>query len=371
LQVGGVVIDERDKKKGSGGRVGNLEMFKTIVKSLKVLARSTPDDKYTLVTGLIQLGNVVAVTGDGTNDAPALKKADVGFAMGIAGTEVAKEAAGIILLDDNFKSIVTACKWGRNIYDSIRKFIQFQLTINIVALFMAFIGSVVVSASPLNSIQMLWVNLIMDTFAALALATEPPSEEVLNRMPYSRKEYIVTPMMWRNIIGQSIYQISIFSVMLFAGPRIFDVPDSSEMIEWQPEKGVHFTMIFHAFVFAQLTNEFNCRKLMRNENIFKGFFNNPLFFIIEIGTIIVQVALVQFGGAFIKCAPLTFNQHMYCVAIGLGSIFMGFIIRALPDAMFDSITLLKEKNLSLAQMDRSLVSSLRKRSTVRLHSTVN
>ena len=103
----------------------NLEVFKSIAKDLKVMARSTPEDKYILVTGLIQIGEVVAVTGDGTNDAPALKKADVGFAMGISGTEVAKEAAGIILLDDNFASIVTACKWGRNVYDSVRKFIQF------------------------------------------------------------------------------------------------------------------------------------------------------------------------------------------------------------------------------------------------------
>lgn len=126
------------------------------MKELKVLARSTPEDKYILVTGLKQIEEVVAVTGDGTNDAPALKKADIGFAMGITGSEVAKDAAGIILLDDNFASIVTAIKWGRNIYDSVRKFIQFQLTVNIVALFMSLLGAIALKKSPLNAIEMLW-----------------------------------------------------------------------------------------------------------------------------------------------------------------------------------------------------------------------
>lgn len=159
--------------------IGNKSAFRAVAKRLKVLARSTPEDKYMLVTGLKELQHVVAVTGDGTNDAPALKKADVGFAMGITGTEVAKEASDIILLDDNFASIVTAVKWGRNIFENVRKFLQFQLTVNIVAMFIVFLGGVVVSEPPLTSVQMLWVNLIMDTFAALALATEPPSDYLL------------------------------------------------------------------------------------------------------------------------------------------------------------------------------------------------
>lgn len=149
------------KLKDGSEVVKNLENFRKVQQQLKVLARSSPEDKYIMATGLKQLDHVVAMTGDGTNDAPALKKADIGFAMGITGTQVAKDAAGIILLDDNFTSIVTATKWGRNIIESIRKFLQFQLTVNAVALFIAFIGSVVMKQSPLTPIQMLWVNLIM------------------------------------------------------------------------------------------------------------------------------------------------------------------------------------------------------------------
>jgi Ca2+ transporting ATPase len=185
--------------------IGNKATFRMVKDKLKVLARSTPEDKYMLVTGLKELGSVVAVTGDGTNDAPALKKADVGFAMGITGTEVAKEASDIILLDDNFASIITAVKWGRNIYENVRKFLQFQLTVNVVAMFIVFLGGVALDDPPLTSVQMLWVNLIMDTCAALALATEPPSNYLLHRKPYSRTDLIVTPIMWRNIVGQAIF----------------------------------------------------------------------------------------------------------------------------------------------------------------------
>ena len=365
--VGGLVYEKEDGI--DVGKVQNLEMFKKIEKDLRVLARSTPDDKYLLVTGLKQLQNVVAVTGDGTNDAPALKKADVGFAMGISGTLVAKRAAGIILLDDNFKSIVTACKWGRNIYDSIRKFIQFQLTINIVALFMAFIGGAVIKESPLNAIQMLWVNLIMDTFASLALATEPPNESLLDRPPYGRTESIVTANMWRNIFGQGVFQIIVLSIILFKGPEIFGVVSSMNMGVWNVDKGVHYTIFFQTFVFMQVFNEVNCRKLKRNEfNVFKGFFNNWLFLVIEFFTVVVQVLIVQFGDGFIKTSPLSAEQHGICFAIGACSLIMGIVVKLIPEGVFNKIKLLKEVEVKGRNLDRSVTSMLKRKASSRLRS---
>lgn len=169
-----------------------MSEFRIIKEQLKVLARSSPEDKYILVTGIQDSEGVVAVTGDGTNDAPALTKSDVGFAMGITGTDVAKGASDIILLDDNFSSIIVALEYGRNVYDNVRKFLQFQLTVNYVAMFIVFLGAVVTKKSPLNAVQMLWVNLIMDTFAALALATEPPPIDILTRKPYNKSDPIIT-----------------------------------------------------------------------------------------------------------------------------------------------------------------------------------
>lgn len=357
-EVGG--LDEgRDENGKSYEKVKNEEKFVEIISQLRVLARSSPQDKYLLVTGLRNQGAVVAVTGDGTNDAPALKKADVGFAMGIAGTEVAREAADIILLDDNFSTIVTAIKWGRNIYSSVRKFLQFQLTVNIVAMFIAFIGGVVLGESPLTTVQLLWVNLIMDTFAALALATEPPKEELLEDKPHSRDDNIVTSVMWRNVIGQAIYQITVLCVLLFLGDKIFDIDKRDPGTKWTPENGVHFTIIFNTFVMMQVFNEINSRKIGAYEyNVFAGFFNNWLFIAVEIITIAVQITLVEIGGEAVKTSHLTPLQHGYCLAIGFGSIIMGFILKLIPRKLFAFE--ISEKPMSKEMSRKSLSKILRK-----------
>lgn len=288
---------KEDEKKEVTHRVGNLEMFTEIADRLRVLARSSPEDKFLLVTGLKQLENVVAVTGDGSNDAPALKKSDVGLAMNITGTGLAKDASDIILIDDNFASIITAIKWGRNIYDCIRKFLQFQLTVNVVALFMVFLGAVVIEQSPLTAIQMLWVNLIMDTLAALALATAKPDLAVLNKTPYKRDEYIVTPDMAVLICGTGLFQMAWLLVVLFLGSSMFGIDVSWGHEKWTEDNGRHFTIFFNVFVFLQVFNEINATKLLNSEfNVFRGILSNGLYVAIMIATVVIQILLVQFGG---------------------------------------------------------------------------
>ena len=180
--------------------------------------------------------------------------------MGIAGTQIAKDAADIILLDDNFASIVTAAKWGRNVYASIQKFLQFQLTVNISAVITALVGSFAYQQSPLAAIQLLWVNLLMDSLASLALASEPPVDSLLDRPPVNRTDYIITKRMMVNMVGQAAYQVAVTMVLLFAGPEILGIPHG-DTIEKQGGISVHYTIIFNAFVWMQLFNEINCRML--------------------------------------------------------------------------------------------------------------
>ena len=203
-------------------RVHDMESFKEIIKNLRVIARARAIDKYALVLGLRELDNVVAVTGDGTNDASALSKADVGFAMGKTGTDVARDAADIIILDDNFNSIVHAIKWGRNIFDNIRKFLQFQLSVNFSAVLLVFVSSCIGSESPITAIQMLWINLIMDSLGSLALSTEDPSNELLYRKPHSKREYIINYTMWKMIIFQSLVQFTLVLYLYLYAPSFIE-----------------------------------------------------------------------------------------------------------------------------------------------------
>ncbi|XP_051758193.1 plasma membrane calcium-transporting ATPase 3a isoform X6 [Ctenopharyngodon idella] len=310
------------------------ERIDKIWPKLRVLARSSPTDKHTLVKGIIdstvlEQRQVVAVTGDGTNDGPALKKADVGFAMGIAGTDVAKEASDIILTDDNFSSIVKAVMWGRNVYDSISKFLQFQLTVNVVAVIVAFTGACITQDSPLKAVQMLWVNLIMDTFASLALATEPPTESLLLRKPYGRNNPLISRTMMKNILGHAVYQLIIIFTLLFVGERIFDI-DSGRNAPLHSPPSEHYTIIFNTFVLMQLFNEINARKIHGERNVFDGIFSNPIFCSIVLGTFAIQVVIVQFGGKPFSCSPLNVEQWLWCLFVGMGELVWGQVIASVP-----------------------------------------
>jgi len=249
-----------------------------VVPRLQVLARSSPEDKKVLVETLRSLGEIVGVTGDGTNDGPALKTANVGFSMGIAGTEIAKEASDIILMDDNFASIVKAIMWGRCVNDAVRKFLQFQISTNITAVVITFVSAVSSNEeeSVLTAVQLLWINIIMDTFAALALATDPASISLLDRKPDTRGTRLFTVDMIKMILGQSIYQIIILLVFHFLGHGILGMDHS--------EHGnlVVTTLVFNVFVFAQIFNSVNCRRLDNRLNIFEGIFRNRYFIAITL-----------------------------------------------------------------------------------------
>ncbi|MCJ1401874.1 hypothetical protein MMC11_005091 [Xylographa trunciseda] len=315
--TGGIVMEGPQFRK-----LSKSQMNQTIPR-LQVLARSSPDDKRVLVKRLKELGETVAVTGDGTNDAPALKTADVGFSMGIAGTEVAKEASAIILMDDNFASIVKAIMWGRAVNDSVKKFLQFQVTVNITAVALTFISAVGSSSetSVLTAVQLLWVNLIMDTFAALALATDAPTPSILNRKPEPRSAPLITLTMWKMIVGQSIYQLVVTVVLYFAGSSILTHLGSGELQ----------TLIFNTFVWMQIFNQYNCRRIDNKFNIFEGILRNWFFIGIQVVIVGGQLLIIFVGGAAFAINPLGSRSWAISIILGVLSVPIAVLIRLIPD----------------------------------------
>ncbi|KAE8022637.1 hypothetical protein FH972_008420 [Carpinus fangiana] len=288
------------------------------VEKICVMARSSPFDKLLMVECLKQKGHVVAVTGDGTNDAPALKEADIGLSMGIQGTEVAKGSSDIVILDDNFASVATVLKWGRCVYNNIQKFIQFQLTVNVAALVINFVAAVSAGEVPLTAVQLLWVNLIMDTLGALALATEQPTPELMDKPPVGRTAPLITNIMWRNLLAQASYQIIVLLTLQFKGESIFGVTEK-----------VNDTLIFNTFVLCQVFNEFNARKLEK-KNVFKGIHRNRLFLGIILVTIVLQVIMVEFLKKFADTERLNWVQWGACIGMAALSWPIGWIVKWIP-----------------------------------------
>jgi Ca2+-transporting ATPase len=357
LTPGGVALEGTEFRKMSPAEVDE------VLPRLQVLARSSPTDKHVLVTRLNGLalpknqqeweaahpgekwgkqrdlllpgyqeewgatrprgGDVVGVTGDGTNDGPALRAADVGLSMGLSGTAVARAASSIVILDDNFSSIVKAVKWGRSVFDNIRRFLQFQLTVNVVALTVTLLSAVIGRDPPLNAVMMLWVNLIMDALGALALGTEPPSAQLLTRRPYKRDSSLVSLVMIRNILVQSCFQVLVLMYLLVLAPGDFGL---------QPESTEHITLVFNTFVFCQIFNELNARNIGSEMDVFRGVFKNTFFCAIIVFTCAMQYAMVEVGAIswLVKAVHLSPAMWYRSVLIGSLSLPVGGLMRVFP-----------------------------------------
>ena len=371
--------------------IKNIDNFKKITENLKVMARSQPLHKYALVLGLKALGSVVAVTGDGTNDAPALSKSDVGFAM-FAGTDIAKQASDIVIIDNNFSSIITAIIYGRNIYDNIRKFLQFQLTVNFCACLIVFICACIGNDTPLTPIQMLWVNLIMDSLGSLALATEPPYEELLQRTPTKRTESILNGKMWKHIIIQSCIQIAILLILYLVAPKFIREKDLIRLAEnyliyycygtlpgntdpkniiygtessWDNNirilktidneecggfsnrinlnlayqeyynsngASTHMTILFNVFVYYTLFNQINCRVIDDSFNIFVRMNKSLLFPLICFVEMALQAIIIEFGNEALHVVErgLTSNQWGFTLLFSCITFFISIIVKIIP-----------------------------------------
>jgi magnesium-transporting ATPase (P-type) len=268
--------------------------LKQVLPKLRVVARALPSDKSRLIKVSQEIGLVAGMTGDGVNDAPALKKADVGFSMG-SGTEIAKEASDIVILDDNFLSIAKAILYGRTIFKSIRKFIIFQVTVNLCAVVVSIVGPFLGVATPITVLQMLWINMVMDTLAGLAFSGEVPLEEYMNEPPKRRDTPIINPYMWNQILFTGIYTASLCLVFL-------KLPIFSQMFRGAEGKHYLMTAFFGLFIFASVFNSFNARTYRLN--LLAHIWKNKSFMVIISFVFVVQLLLIYFGGTLFRTTGL-------------------------------------------------------------------
>ncbi|KAJ5068059.1 calcium-transporting atpase [Anaeramoeba ignava] len=296
------------------------EERKSIAPKLQVVARSSPSVKLILVKTLQELGEVVAVTGDGTGDAPALQQADVGFSMGIAGTDVAKESSDIVLLDDNFNSIVNAIISGRSVHDNINKFVQFQLTSNLVGILLSFVFVIFKKESPFNIFQIFWANSVIGNIAAFTIGQDPATNDILKQKPYPKTDSLFPKQMIHNILAQTVYQLFVLFFILYFGQSFLHYDISI------PEQKLHlYTILFNSFVFCQLFNQINSRKIHDETKIFKGILQNTAFFISLILIVLIQLLVVNFGGKLFSTIPLSRSEWIISIAFSAFSIPFRYI----------------------------------------------
>lgn len=304
------------------------EKIQKCISEIKVLYRARPDNKLKLVKSLQKNNEVVAVSGDGVNDAPALNHADVGLAMGKSGTSIAKEASDIVLLDDSFTSITKAILWGRSLFQNIQRFLIFQLTINVAALGIALLGPFIGIKFPLTVMQMLWVNLIMDTFAALALATEQPNEKLMQKPPRHPDDFIIDRnMTWLVLGGGVVFIVIMLGFMLFYLNGM-ETPG----LEWRDqthEYKYRLTVFFNVFIFLQVWNMFNAKAFGTQKTVFATLFTNKAFLIVTAIIVIGQILMVQFGGALFRTIPLALNDWLKIIGYTSIVFWVGEIVRVI------------------------------------------
>ncbi|KAI9437975.1 Ca-transporting ATPase [Lactarius indigo] len=344
---GGIVME------GSHFRTLSPGVMKAIVPRLQVLAQSSPEDKRILVKTLKELGEVISLTGDGTNDGPALKTAHVGFSIGIAGVEVAKEASDMIqvLMGDNLSSIVKAIMWGRCVNDSVRKFLQFQISTHFTTVVVMTVWALASSSDKpiLGAVQLLWINIIVGTFATLALTTDLASPVLLNRNPDKKTDPLFTINMIKQILGQAVYQIIITLFLHFLGSRILGFHRTNDFTLQKHHDEIVQTLVFNAFVFAQIFNSFNCRRLDIKLNVFEGASKNRYFMAITTIEVAVQVLICFVGGAAFGVTRIGAREWFISVGLGCVSLPLGALIRLAPNELceraFKKLRLLPEPEL--------------------------
>lgn len=308
LDNGGIAVEAKEVEEMSDDELSSK------LDKISVIARSTPTVKMRVVKLLKAKGEVVAVTGDGINDAPALKNADVGIAMGISGTEVSKEASDIVLVDDSFTTIVKAVEWGRNIYENFKRFISFQLTVNIASVICVFVSVLLGLDAPFTALQLLWINIIMDGPPALTLGLEPNYSDLMSRKPTNRSENIISKEMFIKIFSTGIYM----SIVFLCQYRFnFLAAGQNEMR----------TVLFTLFVLFQLFNAFNCREL-HSQTIFKHLFKNKLMLGVVSCTFVLQILIIQFAGAFFGTVPLALNMWLKIFALAFSVVVLSEFVKA-------------------------------------------